>query len=178
MKKINWKNVEEAKEFEKLPAGGYVCGITAVEDVPEKEYLRIEYDIAEGEFKNHWRDLYTNHGFWGGNFIKSYKEKAMPFFKGFLTAIENSNPGFSADYFDNDESELKRKLIGLVIGLEEYKANDGKIKTRTYVDSVRSVDSIKKGDFEVPELKKYLAEETKVNDSGFMPVESNDDLPF
>ena len=41
MKKINWKNVEEAKEFEKLPAGGYICGITAVEDVPEKEYLRI-----------------------------------------------------------------------------------------------------------------------------------------
>ena len=35
MKNIDWSKVEEAKGFEKLPMGGYVCGITAVEDKPE-----------------------------------------------------------------------------------------------------------------------------------------------
>ena len=46
MKHIDWDNVKEAKGFEKLPMGGYVCGITAVEDVPDKEQLKFEFDIA------------------------------------------------------------------------------------------------------------------------------------
>ena len=85
MKNVNLQNVEEAKDFERLPAGGYVCGITAVEDVADKEYLKIEFDIAEGDFKNYYRDLYQSKAFWGGNFVKSYKDKALPFFKGFIT---------------------------------------------------------------------------------------------
>ena len=52
MKKIDWNNVEEAKDG-RLPAGGYICGITSVEDVANSEYLRFEYDIAEGEYKNY-----------------------------------------------------------------------------------------------------------------------------
>ena len=37
----DWSRVEEAKEFEMLPSGGYVCQILRVEDVPDKEYLKI-----------------------------------------------------------------------------------------------------------------------------------------
>lgn len=172
MKNVNLQNVEEAKDFERLPAGGYVCGITAVEDVPDKEYLRIEFDIAEGDFKNYYRDLYQSKSFWGGNFIKSYKDKALPFFKGFVTSVENSNPGYKFDY---DESTLKRKFVGLVLGEEEYLGNDEVVKTRLYVAQIHSVDKIREGKFEVPKLKK-LAQDN----SGFQPVANvnDDDLPF
>ena len=115
MKILNLDNVNAAEEFDRLIPGGYVCGITAVEDVPEKEYLRIEYDIAEGKLKNYYRTLYNNKGFWGGSTIKSYKEKALPFFKGFITAVEQSNAGYK---WDNDENKLIRKLVGFVLAEE------------------------------------------------------------
>ena len=127
MRPIDLSNVEEAKDFERVTPGGYVCGITNVKDVPAQEYLLIEYDIAEGNLKNYYRQLYEKKDFWGGKFVKSYKEKALPFFKGFITAVENSNNGYKCNY---DETTLKRKLIGLVFAEEEYKKNDGTIGKR------------------------------------------------
>ena len=150
MKNINWNEVEEVKDFNKLPAGGYVCGVTAVEDVPASEYLKIEFDIAEGEFKNYYRNLYDSRGFWAGRFIKSYKEKALGFFKKMLIAFEKSNNGFT---FANDEKVLKRKLIGLVIGYEQYIGNDGTVKERINVADFLPVEDIRAGRFEVPALK-------------------------
>lgn len=180
MKNINWNEVEEAQEYEKVATGGYVCGITAVEDVTEKEYLKLEFDIAEGPLKNYYRGLYEAKNFWGGKFIKSYKEKAQKFFKGFITAIENSNKGFK---FDNDEAKLKRKLVGLVLSEEEYEAKDGTIKTRLYVSDVRSVDKIRSGDFEVKPLKRFsTASGTLTNSTAPGTLsdfeETNDDVPF
>ncbi len=183
MKNINWNEVEEAKGFEKLPAGGYICGITAVEDKPEKEYLYIEFDIAEGEYKNRFRELYEARGFWGAHFIKSYKEKALGFFKKMLTAFEASNKGFT---FNNDEKALKRKLIGLVVGYEEYIGNDGTVKERLIVTDFLPVEDIRAGRFDIPALKRLSDE-----DSDRLPANSaaaaftdasddisDDDLPF
>lgn len=157
MRPIDLSKVEEAKDFERVTPGGYVCGITNVKDVPEQEYLLIEYDIAEGNLKNYYRQLNDAKGFWGGKFVKSYREKALPFFKGFITAVENSNSGYKWNY---DETTLKRKLIGLVFGEEEYEAKDqngvktGEIKKRLYVANIHSADKIRSGDFTVPPLKK------------------------
>ena len=179
MKHIDWNNVEEAKGFEKLPAGGYVCGITAVEDVPSKEYLKFEFDIAEGEYKNRFRGLYEAKGFWGANFIKSYKEKALGFFKKMLTAFEKSNAGFK---FTDDEKAFKRKLIGLVVGYEEYVGNDGAVKERLIVTDFVSVDDIHKKNFTVPALKKLSDDEvdnlpSNSYSSAFEALD-DDDLPF
>ena len=146
---------EEAQEFKRLGIGGYVCTITAAADVPIAEsgkgdYLKLEYDIAEGEFKNYYTDLFNNKNFWGGNFIRSYKQGALPFFKAFVTALENSNGNYT---FDWNEKNLVGKKIGLVLAEEEYPANDGNIKTRLYVCQTRSVDVIRKGDFKIPDKK-------------------------
>jgi hypothetical protein len=154
MRPIDLSAVEEAKEFERVVPGGYVCGITNVKDVPEKEYLLIEYDIAEGTKKNYYRSLFNSKGFWGGSFVKSYKEKALPFFKGFITAVEKSNSGY---HWDNDETKLKRKLVGLVLGEEEYQKNDGSIGKRLYVDQIHSVEKIRSCDYVIPELKKLFS---------------------
>ena len=52
----NYNNIDpnEGGSFGNLPEGGYVCVITKVTDKPDKEYLEIEYDIAEGDFAGWW----------------------------------------------------------------------------------------------------------------------------
>ena len=159
MKNIDWNNVKEAEEFERLPAGGYICVITGVEDFPDKEYLKIEFDILEGEHQSYFTRMAASLNFWAGNFIRSYKPKAQPFFKGFLTAVKQSNPGF---VFNNDENNLLSKRVGLAIGDEEYVGQDGKVKKRYYVEAVRSVDAIRKGEFKIPELRALSASDREM----------------
>lgn len=183
MRKINdFENVQENSggDFEKLPAGGYICKIKSVSDVPEKEYLKIEFDIADGKYKNWYADINKRTSKWYGNFIRSYKESATGFFKGFITAIEESNPGYKWNW---QEQTLVGKWVGLVIAYEEYLNNDGDVRQRTYVAQNRSGQKIKAGDFTVPELKK-LKQATKSSPSarpGFDAMdmkEIDEDMPF
>ena len=160
MKKIDLKNDQEFTKF-KNPVGGFICEIKTVEDVPEKEYLRIGYDIAEAlnneqkEFVGMYEKRKKERDFDYPTTVVSYKENSLPFFKGFVTAIENSNKGYE---WDNDETKFVGKLIGFVIGEEEYEGKDRngapKVKVRTYVAERHSVDAIKEGEFDVPEFKK------------------------
>lgn len=148
MKKLNLKDVQEFTPFEKVEAGGYVCGIYAVEDVPDKEYLKISYDIVEGEKKGFYSKLKKERGWELPMFIASYKDSALPFFKGTITSVEKSNKGFK---FDNDESKLVGKKIGLVLFEKERINNNGKKVVDMRVDKAHSIDAIKSSDFEVPE---------------------------
>lgn len=148
MKKLNLENVKEFTPFEKVEAGGYICGIYTVEDVPEKEYLKISYDIIEGEKKGFYTKLKKEKGWELPSFIASYKETALSFFKGTITSIEKSNKGFK---FDNDETKLVGKKIGLVLFEKERINNNGKKVVDMRVDKAHSIDAIKSGDFEVPE---------------------------
>ena len=186
MKKQNWDNVQEAAEFERPTPGAYIARIVNVEDTEEKEYLKIEYDFAEGNFKGYYAELYKSKGFWGGSFIRSYKEKALPFFKQFKTCLEVSNRGY---FFDEDNlSAMCGRLIGIVLGEEEYCKNDGGVGTRLYVAQIRSVKAIETGDFKVPDLKKLapigtapaaVASGYGAAPSSFMPLSDDDgELPF
>jgi hypothetical protein len=154
MRKIdNFENVTENQggEFEKLPAGGYVCMIKSVVNVPEKEYLKIEFDIIDGQYRGWYTNIFKRTGDWYGNFVRSYKESALGFFKGFITAIEQSNPGYKWGW---DEQTLVKKKIGLVLAYEEYLNKRNELKERIYVAQNRSIDAIRSGDFIVPEVKK------------------------
>ncbi len=166
MKTVNYQDAPDASQYPNLVAGGYVCKITNVKDVPEKEYLQIEYDITTGEFANHFLNLANSFGWWAGNFIKSYKEKALPFFKGFISAVQDSNANFKFDY---NETKLVGKLVGLVLAEEEYINNKNEVKTRMYVSSVHSVQDIKNKAFKVPE-KKTLS---TTNEPAAAPAEKN-----
>jgi len=174
MKNIDLTNVQEAADFENLTLGGYIAKITVAEDLEDKQYLRMEYDIAEGKFKGYYGDLFDRANFWGGKMIRSYKEKALPFFKAFITSVENSNKGYK---WNSDEQKLVGKLVGIVLAEEEYTGNDGTVKTRLYVSSTRSVDEIKKGNFKIPD-KKMLAPAAASNvPTGFTEIDS-EDIPF
>lgn len=164
MKKIdNYENIKENTGFKKLPVGGYIVKILDAKDVPEKEYLKISFDIAKGDEKGFFAEAYKEDTRedkkWpnAGSFVRSYKEKALPMLKGFTNAIEASNKGYKWDW---NEQGLKGKLVGVVIGEEEYINQKGAVRTRTYINAVRSVETIEKGEFKIPELKKVDA--TKV----------------
>ena len=161
MRHINdWENIKESGTFERLAPGGYIVKILNVKDFPEKEYLKISFDIAEGDKKGFFKKSFDNdtrdQKKWpnGGSFIRSYKQTAASMFKGFVSAVEASNKGYT---FDFDEQTLVGKVVGLVLGDEEFLNQKGQVRTRTYVNAVRSVEAIKNGDYKIPELKKLDA---------------------
>lgn len=156
MKNVNWKDVEEAKDFTRICAGGYVCRVIKVEDDPQKEYLKIYCDPVEGEFKNFGSDteLRTGQDWNYIRFFRSYKSKALNFFKSWLIALEKSNPGkFSADNFDGNESKMVGLLVGIVLGDEEYLKQDGTKGLRTYVYKTLTPEDIRGQKFKTPEMK-------------------------
>lgn len=156
MKKINWGEVEEAQNFTRICAGGYVCRVVKVEDDTQKEYLKIWCDPVEGEFKDFGTNAEQRTGQdWNYiRFYRSYKSTALNFFKAWLSALEKSNPGkFSANKFDSDESKMVGLRVGLVIADEEYLKQDGKKGLRTYVHKVLTPDEIRAGKFRVPDMK-------------------------
>lgn len=190
MRQVNLENVQEAGEFERLRAGGYVCKITKVTDVPVNEntgkgdYLQIEYDISEGPHKDYYKQMEENLKFWGGRYIRSYKEKALPMFKRMCSAVSKSNPGFIFDggKQNSDEQTLVGKYIGLVLGEEEYIGNDGSKKTRLYVNTEKDISDIRSGKFKVPELKKLTNEgdnnTQSSNDFINIPEGVQEEIPF
>ena len=183
MKKVSLANVKETTDFTRLPAGGYVCKYTFVEDRPEKEYLYMEFDIAKGEFAGYFKELNDSKGFWGGKCFRSYKEKALPMFKRMCSAVNSSNNGFVFDAETNtDEKTLIGKLVGLVLCEEEYIANDGSTRTRLYVDRECPVDDIIKGNFKVRPLKTLDGTQASAgsDDNNYLDVPKTDapDLPW
>lgn len=170
-------------DFKRLPAGGYIAKITAVKDVDDKSYLRLTFDIAEGEKKGFYAKTDADHEY-THQFIRSYKETALGMFKGFLKAVDNSNgtnfepqaeKGFA-------EQQLVGKVVGILVGYEEYVSDRGDIRERMRVNT-RSVETIRSGNFTVPELKKL---QTGSGGSGEAPVSpvagfegiTDADIPF
>lgn len=193
MKKINWGGVEAASDtFAQPPAGGYILAICAVEDVVNKEYLKIYYDIAgvadkaDEQFIGYYgqRKERSNGKIPLASFIRSYKESAQGFFKAFLVALEKSgNANFVADRFNGNEQQFCGMVIGAVLGAEEYEYG-GKVRTRLKVEQFCSVERIEKGDFKIPELKKLdpaaISTPAAPSGSGYVPFSnvSDDEIPF
>lgn len=187
MKKVDMTNVQEASEGgRRHPAGPYICKITAVEDVTEKEYLKVSYDIIEGEFSGYYSKGREEHSDWAwfGAYVKSYKPKALPMFKRFCSAVSKSNNGFVFDggAANSDEKTLVGKNIGLLFQEEEYYGNDGNLRTRLIIKSEFAIDKI--GEQKIPNIKKVKEEDTtsgnSSSDDDFMniPDGAADDIPF
>lgn len=173
MKELDLTNVKESGNSTRIPAGGYICKFTKVEDREEKEYLYMEFDVIEGEFKGYYADLEDRYNYWGGKVFRSYKEKALPMFKRMCSAVNKSNPGFVFDggKQNKDEKTLVGKKIGIILGEEEYEGNDGTVRTRTYVYSECPIDDIKKGNYKVPQKKCLPKVEDVPNFNNFLNVD-------
>ena len=177
MRKIeNWDELKSTTDevigFESVPVGPQICKIVDVEDVEEKEYLKIWFDIVKGDFKNAFKEQEERFGQWPSQGILywSYKKTAERFFAAKITAIEKSNDGFKWNW---SPYELKSKFFVGNFAEEEY-VDDNEIKVSMKVREVRSLQALKDGN--VKELKrKELPESEKptqeINDTV-------DDLPF
>ena len=153
MDNINWNDVQD--EIRTPTPGGYAARITKVTDDTEKKCLWIEWEFAEGEFKGCNQETADALAFWPMRFVKSYKPTALRFFKGFKTAVENSNRNF---VFQNDPQSLVGKYMGVVLGEEEYfSTKHQEVRTKLYVAEVRSGKAIRDGDFKIPELKRLTS---------------------
>lgn len=179
-----YENIEAASggNFKKLPAGGYIAEIKAVEDVPAKEYLKVIYDIATGEFKGFYGDDWGKEHPYAHCMYWSYKEANKKYFKANMAAVDKTNlTDFNEQLKGNifDEKQLVGQRLGLVIGYEEYRTDRGEIRQRTYVAAVRSGQAIGQGDFTVPELKRLEDKMPSTGSpvAGFEQV-NEEDLPF
>lgn len=157
MKRINnWENIQDSTSFKRLTPNGYIVKILNVEDHPDKEYLKIYFDIVKGDDKGYFKKQYDGdtrkERKWpnAGAFIRSYKDSAASMFKGFINAIEKSNKGYQWNF---DEKTLVNKVVGLIIADEQYQNQKGQVRARNYVAAVRSVETIEKGEYEIPALK-------------------------
>lgn len=177
MRNVNWDDIQD--DVRRPVPGGYAAKITEVTDVEEKEYLLIKWEFADGEFKGANKETYDAFGFWPLAFVCSYKEKALRFFKGFKTAVEESNPKY---VFKNDPQSLVGKFIGVVLGEEEYIDKKGALRTRCYVAEKRSGRAIREGDYSIPPLAKLdpsKAGGNKAPAADYPVLEDDDaDLPF
>lgn len=151
----NWENITPSRgEGRKEIPGGYIVRITYVEDVKDKEYLRVEWDYAEGELAGAHKECYDNYGFWPAPMFRSYKQKAAGMFKAFIEAVGQSNQGFAWDW---DEKKLVGKWIGIVTREEEYTSNSGELKIRIIVDQVLPAADIMNHNYNVKPIKRKEA---------------------
>jgi len=167
----------------KLTTGGKVCIITgAYESVAKKSgmpMLVIEFDIAEGEEKGYYKDLYDKFGGeWRGVYRQLTQDvdgNCSPFFKGVITSIEESNDRYK---FDFNERTLIGKRFGGVFGEEEYLARDGQVKSSVKLMFFRTVEAIRKGDFKVPVKKMVIQPKGGAMPSGGFTDIKPEDIPF
>lgn len=180
MKRVDMTNVKEAGNFERPAAGPYICRITTVEDFPNKEYLKVTYDIDAGEFAGYYSKMREEHSDWkwAGAYVKSYKTKALPMFKRFCSAVSKSNGNFVFDgnTVNSDEKTLIGKRIGINFQEEEYYSNSGDKRTRLIVYGEFPIDKL--SDQKVPKTK-LLPEEPQGADA-FMTIPDgmDEEMPF
>lgn len=174
-------------ESQALPAGKYICeikGAKVVKNSSGSEQLVLQLDIAEGEYKNYYSDLYAadlersgSKAKWrnGGLFRQGWEGKSLPYFRGLMTCIEKSNDGYTWDW---DEKTLKGKRIGVLFGREQFLLN-GQKRWATKAVAVRSIDGLEKSEIPKDKLLDGSAVSSGFDTSGFDDVDADeDDLPF
>jgi hypothetical protein len=178
------ENFDSAKpesfgSFNTPPAEAYILGITKAEvgtTKTGKEKITLTLDIAEGEFKNYYGELS----------VKLTKDcrlqynqltegNSTPYFKGMITAIEESNTGYK---FNFDEKTLARKLVGAVLQECQYYNKAGELKSILKPMFLCSVATVREGKLKVPAVKPPENVEAFAMPSGPQHDDNLEDLPF
>lgn len=173
-KPSNYDQINENGVSRKLPMGGYVAIIRKVEDNQKDQYLQIEYDIAEGEFKGTAVDAYEAIGKWIHNFRVYYTEKSLWRLKKFISRVEQTNPNFTFDW--NNVQCLVNRGIGLVIGYRGYWGKDGSLKEGLDVQDFCTAGDVREGN--LPKQPENRAPKDPPPTAAVEEVADTDNLPF
>lgn len=148
----NWNEIEAKgmEDFKALPIGAYECIIRKAEVYTNtktgKESFKVEVDIASGEYKGYFQKRFDNNNnstkTWDNNSTRylAFEGDNTAYFKGFITCVENSNPGYTWDW---DETKLTGKRVCGVYQYEEYEKQDGSRAVKVRLSKFRSLDKMK-----------------------------------
>lgn len=159
----NYDEIQLGGDFTPIELGGHKGVIKSVEeytsDFSGNTSLKVIVDTTKDDKQpEYFTELYKSDDRadkkWSNSAIRyvSLKddENCVKMLKGFITAVENSNPNFIYDW-DKDIDQLKGKKVGLVFGLEEYLDQEGKIKTGRKLVQFRSIDKV--NEVKIPRVK-------------------------
>ncbi len=165
LKPLDFDNVQANSNYTPLAPGGYICRIMGIQEAATRNgtpSLHVSLDIAEGPEANRFATEYRNdtrsEKKWGCIYrqtIVTSSGATSPFFKGMITAIEESN-NMTVQWTENPEvfaAQFKGKLVGVLFGREEYTKNDGTNAWSTKPTLCLSVQKIRSGEFTVLEDK-------------------------
>ena len=183
----NWNDVQEFTERPKLPVGAYVCRIkmAVVQNNSYGDQLCVLFDIAEGQYSGFYqKDFDSNKAEdkkWKGVlrlFLpredgSEKDEWTKSALKGLITAIENSNPGYTWNW---DENTLAGKMVGVMYRTEEYDYK-GKQGWTARPFRAMSIGRVRDGDYELPNPKP-LKNNTGASVSYTEMSEDDGELPF
>lgn len=177
-----------------LPAGIYSAVIKGarVEDTQYGQRLIIALDVADGEHKGHYQNLFdweTQNGNFGSPKWKGTLRIGVPTgdgsekdswtkrsFEGNIWAIEQSNPGFT---FDFDEKKLTGLKVGINVRAKEWEYNDMTGWT-TEIGRLESLPEVLAGRVKPMKDRPLNKPETAATtdaQNGFTAVETSE-LPF
>ena len=183
-----WETTEakEFGEYENLDLGGHEIVILDARE-HKSEFsgnisLKISVDISgndkqKGFFKKQYDENTSTDKKWPTGAVKylSLKDEQLGFLKGFITALEKSNPNFKFNKKGTWEQLKNLKLAGQ-FGLEEYKKQDGTIGTATKLVQFRSLDKLK--DIKIPKVKKLDGSLVEYEDYKETKTVKNNSNPF
>ena len=175
-----------------LPAGGYKCIIknaVCAKTQNQKEYLKLEIDIAEGEYKDFYANKHKNdtreNKKWSGTwtiFIEGYEpETTNRVFKGLIELIKQSNENFTFQWnVEGNEKSLIGKKIGIVFRVEEFMTQDGQIKKATKPYFAVKYDDVEKVQAPPEKLLNNSNEKSldTTIDSELYMIDIENNLPF
>lgn len=199
----NWDNVQAFSDRQKLPVGAYVCKIkkASVQETDFGFQLALAFDITEGEYAGYYAEEFKNNPAntkkWKGvlrQFLpkddgSEKDEWTKSSLKGLITAIENSNLGYSWNW---DENTLAGKEIGIIFRNEEWDYN-GKHGWTARPFRATAAANVREGNCTIPEDKPLKKESTTAYgygagsygtaapaiSGGFTEMEDDDgELPF
>ena len=179
-----------------LPADGYICKIKKAEEMKSKsgkDMIHIAFDIAEGEYEGYFMNLFNTrkeraempsnvkYPFEGQMWImcNDYEDdtKTSRKFKGLCTSLEESGLTVWNSKGEFLVDNLKGAKIGIVYQNQEQEYN-GETYWRAIPWACRSVETIKSGDFFMPEDKPLeTKEEVNTGVQNFTPL-TDDEIPF
>lgn len=183
-------------DFKPLPSGGYICRITQVEEVADKNgnpMIHFAFDIIDGEFTGYFMNLFQSRRKANTDPMKTVKypfegqmwiavndyndpSKTNRKFKGFCTALEDSGTQvWNGDNFMM--TNVVNAMIGIIFQNTESEPYEGKTTWRALPWACRSVQVIDSGDYFVPEDKPYEPKQQSGNSFGTFSATS-DNVPF
>jgi len=183
-KPSDYENVQPISDFETLDPGAYKCKILKVEELKasnDKEYLKISFDIAEGEKADFYKKRYQadtrEDKKWSGVlviFASDFEGKTNRYLKTLITCAEASNPNFKFDW--NKPDCLVGKKVGIVFREEEFLDTFGEIKSAT--KPFRACVYDKTEEAKIPNRKELKNKDDIIDQQFDAAASSDDDLPF